>query len=280
MLLGFHCWVYCQLRVREHGWSGRDTAFDEVLANFTPMCREIAGAGFDALETMVDLLLKPGGFDVHAAGLEASDLQYLGVSHNAAFWDPAQRNELVELLDRVCAQAARLGGQHLGMSAVPVPGRAKTEADYDAQAETFRAVSNAVRRHGVMPNLHTYERDAAEDCREVQEMVDRLAPEEFTLGLDLAWLAKGGADPVQVTKRFGRRLGFLHVRDRTSGNEWAEAAGEGIDDFAALGEALREVGFDGPVVFEPAFADWAPTRPLAETLAMSAKHLRRTLHLE
>lgn len=279
MVLGLHIWVYCQLTLRRYGgWEHREAALrDLVERQLAQIFREVADAGFAAVETMADILCSEADLAAHAAALETSGLSFLGVSHNAAYWDPLQRSAQVEFLDLVCERVERLGGGHLGLSATPPSGRAKTSADYDEQAETFRAISAVARRHGVTPNLHTYDRDAADDCREIREVVARLGADELALGPDLAWLAAGGADPVEVVRRFGDRIEFVHLRDRTAQGEWAEAAGEGIEDFPALGAALRAVGFNGPAVFEPAFADWAPTRPLVETLSRSAEHLRAAL---
>ncbi|MBI2298596.1 MAG: sugar phosphate isomerase/epimerase [Armatimonadetes bacterium] len=278
MQLGFHCWVYCQLAMRGHPWTEAHAIFRKLFEDgIDTICREVAGAGFDGLETGADFLAEDGDVQRMADALGAAGIAFIGISHNAAFWDPAQRSQIVEDLDAACERAGRLGGAHLGVSANPPAGRDKTDDDYAEQAETLRAVSAAVRCHGVMPNLHTYARDAADGCRELREMAERLSPEELILGPDLDWLLHGGADPLAVVRRFGSRIGFLHLRDRGADGVWVEAAGEGAFDFGALGQALREIGFAGPAVFEPAFADHQPTRPLAETLTMSAAHLRATL---
>ena len=58
----------------------------------------------------------------------------------------------------------------------------------------------------------------------------------------------------------------------------AEALGEGVMDYAAIGEALREVGFAGDAVIELAHErGFTPTRPLRESLKMSREFVRNTL---
>lgn len=273
MELGLHCWVYCQLAMRETG--ELDSACRKVVEErLGPLMREAAEAGFEAIETMSNLLLLERDLEAHRAALADSGLRFLGFSHGGPYWDTARRDELLDHLEAACAHAALLGGRHIGVSATPVPGRAKTAEDYDAQAETLRTISALARKYELAVNLHTYERDAQDDFREVREMTVRLGQDELELGPDLAWLSKGGGDVLEFIGRFGARMTFCHVRDRTREGEWTEAAGEGIEDFAAWGAALRKVGYHGPVVFEPAFPNTAPTRPLAETLAISAAHLR------
>ena len=277
MVLGLHCWVFCQLEFREHGTAQRDEVFGRIARErLGEICATTAEAGFQALETMAEILLAEGGVEAHEQALAASGLQFIGISHNANFWDPAQRAEVVDFLGRAAELVGQLGGEHLGMSAGPVPG-GKTAAHYDAQADCFRAIAAVTKPYGVMPNLHTYSRDAADDFAEVREMVARLSAAELALGPDLAWLAHGGGDPVDFVKRFGERIVFCHVRDRRADNTWAEAAGEGVEDFAAQGAALRAAGFDGPVVYEPAYADDQPTRSMLENLQLSARHLNQTI---
>lgn len=278
MVLGFHPWVYLQLTVRDPEQRDMRTATGQVCARLTAICEEVAGAGFDALEGMAAMLESAADEDRHAAALQASGLHFVGVSHNAPLWDPARRGAVVDYLAGICERVGRLGGSHLGLSSVPAPaGRAKTADDWDAQADTLRAIAAAARPYGVKPNLHTYAPDAADDYREVRETLARVGPEDLALGADLAWLAWGGGEPVEFVRRFGDRLTFCHLRNRRGAQEWAEGAHEGIDDLFSLGAALRQVGFDGVAVFEPAFPDDAPTRPLAETWAASARHLRAAL---
>ncbi len=277
MVLGLHCWVFCQLEFRKHGYGERDQVFGGIARQqLGDIFATTAAGGFEAIETMAEILLAEGGFEAHQAALASSGLSFIGISHNANFWDPAVRGEVVEFLAQAAELVGQLGGEHLGMSAGPVPG-GKAGSHYDAQADCFRAIAAATKPFGVMPNLHTYSRDAADDFAEVREMVARLSADELALGPDLAWLAHGGGDPVEFVQRFGDRIAFCHVRDRRADNTWAESAGEGVENFAAQGAALRAAGFDGPVVYEPAYADDQPTRSMLENLQRSAAHLRAAI---
>jgi len=64
---------------------------------------------------------------------------------------------------------------------------------------------------------------------------------------DLAWVAKGGADPVELVRSFGKRLTAAHLKDIAPEGEkadedgWADL-GDGIMDWKALMLALRGTG--------------------------------------
>lgn len=271
MVVGFHPWVYVQLELRET--PSLAVACEAVLRRLGTIVRDVAQAGFEGFESMANLLETDEAVALHRQALRKQPIELLGASHNAPFWDPAQREQQVAYLEHICRQMAPLGGRHLGLSCVPPPaGRAKTAADWDAQAETLRAVARMARRHGITPNLHTYAPDAADDYCEVRETLSRLQPDELAFGPDLAWLAWGGGDPLEVIRRWGDRITLCHLRNRRAAQEWSEGLDEGIDDQAKIGAALLAAGFDGAAVFEPAFPDDAPTRPLTETWAASARH--------
>ena len=61
---------------------------------------------------------------------------------------------------------------------------------------------------------------------------------------DLAWVIKGGADPLEWIKTFGKRLTAVHVKDIAPAGEnadedgWADV-GDGTVDWKALMAALR-----------------------------------------
>ena len=61
---------------------------------------------------------------------------------------------------------------------------------------------------------------------------------------DLAWVIKGGADPLEWVKTFGKRLTSVHVKDIAPEGEnddedgWADV-GDGTVDWKALMAAVR-----------------------------------------
>ncbi len=61
--------------------------------------------------------------------------------------------------------------------------------------------------------------------------------------LDLYWVKKGGADPLEIMKKYPGRFPVLHVKDMAPGPEMDfECPGSGIIDFASL---LREADEQG-----------------------------------
>src|SRR5262249_31064700 len=106
---------------------------------------------------------------------------------------------------------------------------------------------------------------------ETPDEIDRLLvatdPELVGLLLDTGHAVYGGADPLEVLRRHGDRVRYLHLQDvragelarvRTTGIAMAEAwrhgvfcpLGEGVVDFPRVVEALRSRGYQGWLIVE------------------------------
>jgi inosose dehydratase len=130
----------------------------------------------------------------------------------------------------------------------------------------------------------------------IQSDVDRLMentqPERVHLLLDTGHLAFAGADPLDVTRKYGGRIKHIHLKDvradvvtrvrkgNLSFKDAIEAGvftvpGDGSIDFVPIFEALAEAHFEGWLVVE-AEQDPAKANPL-EYAKMARQYLRRTL---
>ena len=75
-----------------------------------------------------------------------------------------------------------------------------------------------------------------------------------------------------------KQIVFMHLRDQKPDGCWSKALGEGVTDFAAIGRALHEVGFDGDAVIELAHEKgFQRTRPLRETWQLSRRFVKQVI---
>jgi inosose dehydratase len=130
----------------------------------------------------------------------------------------------------------------------------------------------------------------------IQSDVDRLMehtkPELVHLLLDTGHLAFAGADPLEVTRKYGSRIKHIHLKDvradvvtrvreeNLSFKDAIEAGvftvpGDGAIDFVPIFEALAQAQFEGWLVVE-AEQDPAKANPL-EYAKMARRYLRETL---
>lgn len=130
----------------------------------------------------------------------------------------------------------------------------------------------------------------------IQSDVDRLMentkPEQVHLLLDTGHLAFAGADPLEVTRKYGSRVKHIHLKDvraevvtrvrqeNLSFQQGIEAGvftvpGDGAIDFVPIFEALAAAHFEGWLVIE-AEQDPAKATPL-KYAKMARQYLRQTL---
>ncbi len=85
-----------------------------------------------------------------------------------------------------------------------------------------------------------------EDQIRVREMV---GSSRIGVNLDVAWAYASGLDPVGAIKELSDLVFHVHLRDARRG-EPLVLPGEGEVDFIGVFKALREIGYDAPMIME------------------------------
>lgn len=259
-----HIWVYAAPQPGYDPTPALETAFADLSA-----------AGIEAIELMERALRHDDALRRIGRLSREHNLPVIGSSWDGPTWDRARHAALYEDAEIVVDRLGRLGGRHLGVS-VGDAKRRKTDAELDAQAEFLRGLDSICRANGVQMNLHNHIYEVQEDEYDLKGTLARIP--DAKLGPDLDWLTGAKVNPVDFIRRHGKRLVYLHLRDRRKDGVWSEAMGEGAIDYVAIGKALREVGFSGDVAIELAHPkDFKPTRPLRDSWKMSREYVRKTL---
>jgi inosose dehydratase len=115
--------------------------------------------------------------------------------------------------------------------------------------------------------VHHHAGTFVETPQEIDRLLAETDPDLVGLLLDTGHAVYGGADPVAVLRRHGRRVRYVHLKDvradelahvRSSdvamGEAWKRGVfcplGEGVVDFPGLVEALRSNGYEGWLIVE------------------------------
>ncbi|MEZ0166869.1 sugar phosphate isomerase/epimerase family protein [Kineococcus sp. LSe6-4] len=182
---------------------------------------------------------------------------------------------VLEEARRFAAVQAELGLDRTMLSSMAVPARLAAPAvgaDFDA-GRLERAVENAGRvcevliSEGIHPLHHSHVGGVFETEEEITTLLDALGPELLGFGPDTGHLRWAGADPVALVRRYGDRIGGIHLKDvhpdhldaargtggdyrtvSTSGRLWAEP-GRGVLDLEAVLAALP-ADYDGDYTIE------------------------------
>lgn len=262
--VGAHVWVY----------AARQPERDPTLV-LDQVFRELGAAGLDGIELMQAVLRHDGTVDRVRELSARYRLPVIGCSWSAPTWDRNQHKTILQDARTLVGRLRDLKGRTLGMT-VGYPGRKKTSQELDAQADVLRQLIRMCSGEGIVLNLHNHTWEVADQEYDLKETLARVP--EAKLGPDLEWLMRAKVDPVDFIRRYGKRIVFCHLRDEKADGTWPESIGEGTMDFAAIGRALRSVGFAGDLVIELAHErGFAPTRSYGESFRLSREYLRKTM---
>jgi inosose dehydratase len=142
------------------------------------------------------------------------------------------------------------------------------DAQWREAVTTLNAVAGALRDELAMTVVvHHHAGTFVETPQEIDRLLAETDPELVGLLLDTGHAVYGGSDPVDVLRRHGSRVRYVHLKDvradelarvRTTDISMSEAwkrgvfcpLGEGVVDFPGVVESLRSRGYDGWLIVE------------------------------
>jgi sugar phosphate isomerase/epimerase len=169
--------------------------------------------------------------------------------------------------DAIVEACRELGFSELFMPAVPQEQRDMDAAGWRALGAQLGALAGMMTEFGIVLGYHNHDwelrpKDGATTALELIFESAGSAPLKWQA--DVAWLARGGAEPTAWLTRYRDRLTAAHVKDIAppGGNidqdGWADV-GAGVLDWPDLWRACRENGADWMVVEHDKPADPAAT---------------------
>lgn len=264
VVVGAHPWVFAAKQPKYDIWP----ILPEIFA-------DMQYAGMDGIELMHTSLRPENAVERIAELSQKHNLPIIGTSYSAEMWDRAKHQAILDDAELVVTRLAELGGRTLGTSVGSAPQK-KTPQQLDDQADVLRKIIALCNANGVLLNLHNHTYEVVDHQYDLKGTLERIP--EVKLGPDLNWLVRGGVDPMNFIREYGKRIVFLHLRDQNADGRWSEALGEGAMDYPAIGKALHDIAFQGPAIIELAHeGNFQPTRPIRESLKISREFVRRVL---
>ncbi|MBL0161912.1 MAG: sugar phosphate isomerase/epimerase [Bryobacterales bacterium] len=265
-----------RVRVGAHLWlfAAKEPNYDATPV-LEEVFRQMSGAKLDGIELMHRVLLAEGS----VARIKSLSAQYrlpvTGTSWSGDLWNPVRHAVELAQMEVVLDRLQMLGGRTLGVS-VGDARRKKTAVDFDAQADALRHILRLCASRQIVPNLHNHVYEVRDGEHDLNGTLSRIP--EIRLGPDLGWLYRAGIDPVDFIRRRGRQMVFAHLRNEKADHTWPEDLTDGAIDYAAVGKALREVGFQGDLMIELAHEkEFVATRPYGESIRLSREWVRRVM---
>lgn len=148
------------------------------------------------------------------------------------------------------------------------PGDGWSDSQWTDAVTTVNSVARTLRNElGMSVVLHHHAGTFVETPEEIERFLDETDPDTVGLLLDTGHAVYGGGDPVDIVRRHGRRIHYVHLKDAradeidnvrksdvTMSDAWSRGVfcplGDGVVDFPNVVEGLRRQGYEGWVIVE------------------------------
>lgn len=165
--------------------------------------------------------------------------------------DEPDRSRRLAFLRRMVDLAAAVGAPIVSVWSGTLPTGVATEVARERLVGGLQQLIDASKGSGTTIGFEPEPGMWIEEIGDWPQLRDDVARERLRLVLDVGHcLAVGETTPDEAIRRHGKDLALVHLDDHRKGRHEHLAFGEGEVDFAAIGRALRDVGFDGPLEVE------------------------------
>ncbi len=230
-------------------WNNDDVPELTPPVPFEQVIAQMARAGFEGTELGTNYPRNPTAL---RGALGREGLTLTGGYFCSDYTDPARHAEIFESARRLAGFLAEAGARYVVAADVIHPARSKVagrvKGEDGQRYPAFRAFVDALQglariadRAGLQLVFHNHAGSYVETPAELDQLLASTDP-LVGLCLDTGHCLVGGGDPVQVIRRWGQRLRYVHLKD-VSGAALKESVREELDFFGALRRRVfTEVG--------------------------------------
>lgn len=217
---------------------------DDSLESFEKVIASVADKGYDAVETAglpevnaseIKTVLDTYGISVCSAHIGLMTLE-------GDFKNQVQIHKT-------------LGNNNLVVPFLPPNLRASNAEEWKILGNRIAQIAKAYKQSGMqlLYHNHDFEMVSYEDVTGLEIMIDAAGTDLLNVELDLAWVVRGGKDPLKLLKSFSGHVKRVHVKDiapegeNTEEDGWADV-GYGTLDWATLLPAAVDAGAEAFIV--------------------------------
>jgi inosose dehydratase len=193
------------------------------------------------------------------------NLEPVALSSGAVSLDPGDRKSQLERCRRQAEFLKALGGQYLQLTDAGGRFEGHSAEDIQRLGGVMNEMGKIAQDFGLTASYHPHIGSIGEQREGVKQIMDATDPSLVKLQPDVAHLTMGNADPAEIVRTYRDRLLYFHFKDvredqmercRTDfeaarkAKLWFCELGEGVVNFPAILEAIREVDYRGWLVIE------------------------------
>ena len=188
-----------------------------------------------------------------------------------AWMDPEKRKGFWHAQVQAIKAASFIGSPYTVIHALTIPGRMAKEGFYEetkrCNMEFFAFLKPWLEEYDVRLAIenafiadHTLGRMDRCGCSGADDLIDYIdstGSDRFVACLDTGHAQVAGQDPVEMIYKLGKKyLRVLHIQDTDLIRDQHMFPGSGKGDWYRIGQALRDIGFEGAFSFELSNPYW------------------------
>lgn len=145
--------------------------------------------------------------------------------------------------NEVILTAKALGATYVMVAWIPHDGNNFNIEDARKAAQDFNKVGKILDENGLIfcYHIHGYEFKPYQDGTLFDYIAENTNPDHVSFELDLLWAVHGGADPVDLLKKYGERWKLVHLKDLKKGVQGDHTGYTPTDNDVALGTGQIDV---------------------------------------
>lgn len=194
--------------------SVKDTRYI-TLCNDEAVIKNISKIGFEGIE------LFDGNLDKFIGDKEAfinlmnqEKMSLIGVYVGANFiYQDALADELWRI-EHTVDLASNLGAKHLVVGGGAIRSGGNTDQDYHMLAKALDKVSTIADSYGMIASYHPHLGSMVETPSQIEQLFSKTA---ISFCPDIAHLAAGGGDPLEIITKYAERIHYVHLKDLKEG---------------------------------------------------------------
>lgn len=145
--------------------------------------------------------------------------------------------------------------------------------DYKRGAERYNEFGEIFNKHGIRFGYHNhaFEFEMMDGIVPYDLLLQQTDPSLVCMELDLYWIIKGGADPLEYFEKYPGRFELWHVKDMSADSEQYETElGNGVIDFKEIFSQSEKSGLKNYFVEQDTCRDYPPL----ESIGISLEYLK------
>lgn len=204
-----------------------------TMGNDEEILKGISETGFRSIEVLEGNLTKYNDdLSVLKDMLQKYSMEMMSVCAGANFiYQDALEDEMFHM-EAVAKAAKEVGVTYVGLCGGAIRGKGIREEDYTLLGKGLDLAAKVFAEYGLKASYHPHLGSMAEAPDQIDKLFDRTS---IDICPDLAHLAAGGGDPLEIIRKYYDRISFVHLKDLDE------------NGFAPLGTGKLDV--DGVIAF-------------------------------